>query len=690
MTDRMPIRFAFNSHGLGDCVHAATAMRLYVKRGYDVQIQVEPNKRWVWEAAGIPIYDGPEKLPAHQYYYPDMGKWGDLGTPDHLYSKVAHFFEVAELPSLGTKEAVWKEVCDEQVDAGAAISLAAINAAEKFLEGLPHPIILLHSKGTNWQAQKSIPDGVAFELILDLLTSTGGSVVTLDWDGRAPTLGHERVRMIKPTWGHISCEQFGALCERADLLIGIDSGPFHLSGWFDIPTLYVSRQIHPVRCCLPSPLATYFVPATQHEHWQARGPEWRFVEFMGPEPSAREIALQAISILAAPEPVAEPVSAGDDFVVGIPTLNRYDLLEQTLDSIEASTRRPRHVIIIDNGGKCPTQREVMLLRPGRNLGVAASWNMIHRMAGGLPVVILNDDLRVLPDTFEKLLDDGGEMVTAMAGHNEWSCMLQRESVWQKVGDYDEHFYPAYHEDVDYWYRLKLAGVELRRAPTEIEHTGSATKAASDAFTRQQIESGWTQGRTYFTRKWGGPPESERYTVPFGDDLQELYATACRTGSDIWEHLPALYELAKQCSHVTEMGTREGNSTVAFLAAQPRKLICYDIDRKPQVDRLHTLRGKTDFRFEKQDVLVANIEPTDLLFIDTFHTYTQCKAELARHASKARRWLVFHDTHTFGERGEDGGAGLWPAIAEFLSRSPEWRIKSRVDNNHGLTVLERVA
>lgn len=82
MTKDNSIRFAFNTHGLGDVVHAFHALRLYIAAGYDVAIQVEPNKRWVWEAAGIPIYDGPDTLPLHPYYYEGDTAWDAIDERD--------------------------------------------------------------------------------------------------------------------------------------------------------------------------------------------------------------------------------------------------------------------------------------------------------------------------------------------------------------------------------------------------------------------------------------------------------------------------------------------------------------------------------------------------------------------------------------------------------------------------------
>jgi GT2 family glycosyltransferase/Flp pilus assembly protein TadD len=172
-------------------------------------------------------------------------------------------------------------------------------------------------------------------------------------------------------------------------------------------------------------------------------------------------------------------------------------------------------------------------------------------------------------------------------------------------------------------------------------------------------------------------------------LAQRYETACLTPSDIHEHLPTLHTLACECGHVTELGTRSGISTLALLRAQPKKLICYDLVRLPEVDQLAALAGETEFIFRQEDVLLADIEETDLLFLDTWHVYQQLKAELLRHAAKARKYIVLHDTTTYGEKGEtDGHKGLWPAVEEFLAEGT-FRLKQRYENNNGLAVLERV-
>lgn len=170
-------------------------------------------------------------------------------------------------------------------------------------------------------------------------------------------------------------------------------------------------------------------------------------------------------------------------------------------------------------------------------------------------------------------------------------------------------------------------------------------------------------------------------------LEELYELVCATRSDIYSHCPLLRELAARCSAVTELGTRYGVSTVALLAGQPRRLTTYDLVRQETVALLERVAGATQFRFVCGDSRAVAIAPTDLLFIDTCHTYEQLRVELARHAPYVRRYIALHDTRTFGQRGEDGGKGIRPAIEEFV-QAGGWRTAENRQENNGLMVLER--
>jgi hypothetical protein len=40
-----------------------------------------------------------------------------------------------------------------------------------------------------------------------------------------------------------------------------------------------------------------------------------------------------------------------------------------------------------------------------------------------------------------------------------------------------------------------------------------------------------------------------------------------------------------------------------------------------------------------------------LFIDTWHQYEQLDQELNKHSNKVRKYIAFHDTHTYAINGE---------------------------------------
>jgi hypothetical protein len=179
------------------------------------------------------------------------------------------------------------------------------------------------------------------------------------------------------------------------------------------------------------------------------------------------------------------------------------------------------------------------------------------------------------------------------------------------------------------------------------------------------------------------------------ELNKEYRVARDTVSDINEHLEILKALADEVSHVTEMGTRTGSSTRAFLVSDV-KLRAYDLFLDERVSELFSIAkqmGK-DVQYTQADVLQIQIEETDLLFIDTWHAYDQLIEELRLHAPKVRKYIAFHDTQTFGTKcetfmGKSGSNGLLPAIIHYMIESgDQWKFKIHRTNNNGLTVIER--
>lgn len=216
----------------------------------------------------------------------------------------------------------------------------------------------------------------------------------------------------------------------------------------------------------------------------------------------------------------------------IPTLCRYDLLIKLLQSVESGSELPDEYIIIDNGGELDLEllREMIesdrklpihFVVPGENWGVARSWNYAIELAdknkeefGG--IIISNDDVIFNHTTFQ-------EMTHAVKKYPfvdglQWALFGQNSECKERVGLYDQTFYPAYYEDTDYLIRMARAGiVPFNALSAPVEHLGWATtRASKDAVWINQMRE---KNRQYFIRKWGynGPHEncvSSSYQEPF--------------------------------------------------------------------------------------------------------------------------------------------------------------------------------
>jgi hypothetical protein len=158
-------------------------------------------------------------------------------------------------------------------------------------------------------------------------------------------------------------------------------------------------------------------------------------------------------------------------------------------------------------------------------------------------------------------------------------------------------------------------------------------------------------------------------------------------SDINEHISVMHKYANECHHITEFGVRDGVSTWAWLASRAKVIRCFDIKNVTDNLKSHYESAKAtrkDFTFTCVNTIAdkLEIEETDLLFIDTEHTYEQCAKELKMHGHKVKKYLMFHDTTLCLE--------LNKAIEEFLNNNTNWKIKEIFNNNNGLTILERIA
>lgn len=152
----------------------------------------------------------------------------------------------------------------------------------------------------------------------------------------------------------------------------------------------------------------------------------------------------------------------------------------------------------------------------------------------------------------------------------------------------------------------------------------------------------------------------------------------------------LRELAASVDHVTEFGTRYGNSSAAFLRGLYDRpgggtLVSYDINMTlaPEVQLpLGLIWEKRQCSTIEEGMSIAE---TDLLFLDSCHDYGHVIQELNRHADKARRFIAMHDV---APNWSGAGHGPFRALGEFLDKGAPWRVLEFHQNCNGLAILQR--
>lgn len=117
-----------------------------------------------------------------------------------------------------------------------------------------------------------------------------------------------------------------------------------------------------------------------------------------------------------------------------------------------------------------------------------------------------------------------------AVHPNFSAFMVDRECWEKVGEMDEVFAPAYFEDNDYHYRMRLAGLAAIVYPPAIfYHFGSGTQNEAAENGRPIVPTPlFENNRAFYAKKWGGVPGNEKYEHPYNDPALTLRATKQNT------------------------------------------------------------------------------------------------------------------------------------------------------------------
>jgi len=165
-------------------------------------------------------------------------------------------------------------------------------------------------------------------------------------------------------------------------------------------------------------------------------------------------------------------------VLIVPVLNRYDLLQRMLDSIDFPVA---DLLVIDNGGdvdklrfpNCVLNSHILPLPA--NLGVSGSWNLGVKLFPHAPKwVIASNDAVFGAGALERLCDARRDEIVLSDVFPHWHVFSLGDDAVRRVGLFDEALYPAYFEDNDYLRRAERAGVVVRRIDISLAHDNSST------------------------------------------------------------------------------------------------------------------------------------------------------------------------------------------------------------------------
>jgi GT2 family glycosyltransferase len=191
----------------------------------------------------------------------------------------------------------------------------------------------------------------------------------------------------------------------------------------------------------------------------------------------------------------------------VPVLNRYDLLERMVSSIDYPVQ---HLLIIDNGASTVMEdisidvpdcvEHTTYLPMPANLGVAGSWNLgIKSFPYADRWFIASNDVQFEPGALERLSEARRDEITLSGDFPFWQAFCVGYEAVRRLGLFDEGFFPAYFEDNDYRRRAEHAGVTITKLDVPMTHDNSST-INSDDMLRQKNASTFTANNSYYEDK----------------------------------------------------------------------------------------------------------------------------------------------------------------------------------------------
>jgi GT2 family glycosyltransferase len=195
----------------------------------------------------------------------------------------------------------------------------------------------------------------------------------------------------------------------------------------------------------------------------------------------------------------------------VPVLNRYDLLQRMLDSLDYPIG---HLLIIDNGSSTVEQafeldvpdvvEHTTYLPMPANLGVAASWNLGIKSFPYADVwFFASNDMAFSPGDLERLSEARTDEITLSGMFPHWQAFSVGYEAVRRLGLFSEGFFPAYFEDNDYTQRAEYHGVPIRLIDLNVSHDNSSTINSDDHFKRRNNETFFRNQERYHAKMDAG-------------------------------------------------------------------------------------------------------------------------------------------------------------------------------------------
>lgn len=217
------------------------------------------------------------------------------------------------------------------------------------------------------------------------------------------------------------------------------------------------------------------------------------------------------------------MSSQPSIAIGIPTINQWNAtLHQFLHSYVVDFPNT-HIYIVDNGRQigdlaAPVyqhKNNITIFYEERNIGVAASWNKLCKAiydAGYSHAMISNDDVysghkkEYIINILQQFPRD-----LYKTSRDDWSFFILPKTTFHKIGVFDTTFSPAYFEDRDYAYRMRLCGCSVMQS---IKFDPMIYKESQSSKKDPSLLDNFEMNQALYMEKWGGLPGKERFDRPY--------------------------------------------------------------------------------------------------------------------------------------------------------------------------------